>query len=73
MIASVTGEVRFVGATQAVVEVSGFGIEVQASPHTLAGLRTGAPCTCTPPTSPARTRPRFCSVSPVRTRRKSSP
>lgn len=42
MIASVTGEVRFVGATQAVVEVSGFGIEVQASPHTLAGLRTGA-------------------------------
>ena len=42
MIASVSGEVRFVGATQAVVEVSGFGIEIQASPHTLAGLRTGS-------------------------------
>lgn len=42
MIASVTGEVRFVGATLAVVEVSGFGIEVNASPRTLAGLRVGA-------------------------------
>lgn len=42
MIASVTGEVRFVGATQAVIEVSGFGVEIQASPHTLAGLRTGS-------------------------------
>lgn len=42
MIASVSGEVRFVGATQAVVEVSGFGIEIQASPHTLAGLRSGS-------------------------------
>lgn len=42
MIASVSGEVRFVGAAQAVIEVSGFGIEIQASPHTLAGLRTGS-------------------------------
>ena len=42
MIASVTGEVAFVGATLAVVEVSGFGIEVHASPHTLSGLRVGA-------------------------------
>lgn len=42
MIASVTGEVAFVGATLAVVEVSGFGIEVNASPRTLAGLRVGA-------------------------------
>ncbi|RLY95019.1 Holliday junction branch migration protein RuvA [Kocuria tytonicola] len=42
MIASVTGEVRFVGAALAVVEVSGFGIEVHASPHTLSGLRVGS-------------------------------
>ncbi|MBX7557862.1 hypothetical protein K1Y78_60875, partial [Streptomyces sp. tea 10] len=42
VIASITGEVRFVGATLAVVEVSGFGIEVNASPRTLAGLRVGA-------------------------------
>lgn len=42
MIASVTGEVRYVGASHAVIDVSGFGIEVHASPHTLASLRTGA-------------------------------
>lgn len=42
MIASVTGEVRFVGATLAVVEVSGFGVEIHASPHTLAILRVGS-------------------------------
>lgn len=43
MIASLSGEVRFVGATTAVLEVSGFGIEIQASPATLAELRVGAP------------------------------
>lgn len=42
MIASLTGEVRYAGASHAVIDVSGFGIEVQASAQTLAGLRTGA-------------------------------
>jgi len=42
VIASVTGEVQFVGTTLAVVEVAGFGVEVHASTHTLAGLRVGS-------------------------------
>ncbi|MFI7482370.1 Holliday junction branch migration protein RuvA [Kocuria sp. M1R5S2] len=41
MIASITGQVEHVGLTTAVVTVGGFGVQVQATPETLAGLRTG--------------------------------
>lgn len=42
MIASVTGTVAWVGAAHAVVEVSGFGVQVLATPELLSGLRVGA-------------------------------
>lgn len=41
MIASITGQVEHVGLTTAVVAVAGFGVQVQATPETLAGLRIG--------------------------------
>lgn len=41
MIASITGHVEHVGSTSAVVAVGGFGVQVQATPETLAGLRLG--------------------------------
>lgn len=41
MIASITGQVEHVGLTTAVVAVGGFGVQVQATPETLAGLRPG--------------------------------
>ncbi|MFI7495483.1 Holliday junction branch migration protein RuvA [Kocuria sp. M4R2S49] len=41
MIASITGQVEHVGLTTAVVAVGGFGVQVQATPETLAGLRIG--------------------------------
>ena len=41
MIASITGQVEHVGPTTAVVAVGGFGVQVQATPETLAGLRIG--------------------------------
>lgn len=42
MISSIRGEVLQVGLDHAVVEVSGFGLEVSATPQTLTELRTGA-------------------------------
>lgn len=41
MIASITGQVEHVGLTTAVVAVGGFGVQVQATPETLSGLRIG--------------------------------
>ena len=41
MIAFVRGRVESLGLTSAVVEVGGIGLEVQCTPDTLAGLRTG--------------------------------
>lgn len=41
MISSIRGEVLHVGLDHAVVEVSGFGLTVHATPQTLAALRTG--------------------------------
>ncbi|MEX5270279.1 Holliday junction branch migration protein RuvA [Kocuria sabuli] len=41
MIASITGQVEHVGLTAAVVAVGGFGVQVQATPETLSGLRIG--------------------------------
>lgn len=41
MIASLTGTVEHVGLNQAVIQVSGVGMLVHATPHTLAGLRPG--------------------------------
>lgn len=41
MIAFVSGTVAAVGLASAVVEVGGVGLEVQCTPGTLAGLRTG--------------------------------
>ncbi len=42
MIAFVSGRVAAVGLTSAVLEVGGVGLELQCTPDTLAGLRTGA-------------------------------
>lgn len=42
MISSIRGEVLHVALDHAVVEVSGFGLEVTATPQTLAELRVGA-------------------------------
>ncbi|WP_029514093.1 Holliday junction branch migration protein RuvA [Nesterenkonia sp. F] len=42
MISSIRGEVLQVGLDHAVVEVSGFGLEVSATPQTLTELRTGS-------------------------------
>lgn len=42
MISSVRGEVLQLGLDHAVVEVSGFGLTVHATPQTLSTLRTGA-------------------------------
>ena len=41
MISSLTGTVDHVGLHQAVLNVSGVGMLVHATPHTLAGLRLG--------------------------------
>ena len=41
MISSVRGQVASVGLDHAVVDVGGVGLAVQATPHTLAGLRRG--------------------------------
>ncbi len=41
MISSIRGEVLHVGLDRTVVEVSGFGLTVHATPQTLGGLRTG--------------------------------
>ncbi|MFE7630367.1 Holliday junction branch migration protein RuvA [Kocuria sp. NPDC057446] len=41
MIASITGQVEHVGLSTAVVAVGGFGVQVQATPETLSGLRVG--------------------------------
>lgn len=41
MISSIRGEVLHLGVDHAVVEVSGFGLTVQATPQTLGTLRTG--------------------------------
>jgi Holliday junction DNA helicase RuvA len=41
VIAFVRGRVESLGLTSAVVEVGGIGLEVQCTPDTLAGLRTG--------------------------------
>lgn len=43
MISSIRGEVLHLGLSEAVVEVSGFGLTVQATPKTLGALRTGQP------------------------------
>ena len=45
MIAFVRGRVESLGLTSAVVEVGGVGLEVQCTPDTLAGLRTGREAT----------------------------
>jgi Holliday junction DNA helicase RuvA len=45
VIAFVSGRVASVGLAAAVVEVGGIGLEVQCTPDTLAGLRTGQPAT----------------------------
>jgi Holliday junction DNA helicase RuvA len=49
MIAFVRGQVAHVGLSSAVIEVGGVGLELNCTPATLAGLRTGA--TATLPTS----------------------
>lgn len=41
MISSVRGEVQHVGINHAVVEVSGFGLRIEATPMTLASLSSG--------------------------------
>ena len=41
MIAFVRGRVAALGLTSAVLEVGGVGLELQCTPDTLAGLRTG--------------------------------
>lgn len=41
MISSIRGEVLHLGLSEAVVEVSGFGLSVHATPKTLGELRTG--------------------------------
>ncbi|GFZ80318.1 Holliday junction branch migration protein RuvA [Nesterenkonia alkaliphila] len=43
MISSIRGEVLHLGLDHAVVEVSGFGLTVQATQQTLSALRTGQP------------------------------
>ena len=45
MIAFVRGRVAALGLTSAVLEVGGVGLELQCTPDTLAGLRTGAEAT----------------------------
>ena len=45
MIAFVRGRVATLGLTSAVLEVGGVGLELQCTPDTLAGLRTGAEAT----------------------------
>ena len=45
MIAFVHGRVAALGLTSAVLEVGGVGLELQCTPDTLAGLRTGAEAT----------------------------
>lgn len=45
MIAFVQGRVAALGLTSAVLEVGGVGLELQCTPDTLAGLRTGAEAT----------------------------
>ncbi len=45
MIAFVRGRVADVGLTSAVLEVGGVGLELQCTPDTLAGLRTGSEAT----------------------------
>jgi Holliday junction DNA helicase RuvA len=45
VIAFVRGRVESLGLTSAVVEVGGVGLEVQCTPDTLAGLRTGREAT----------------------------
>lgn len=45
MISSLKGEVRHVGLTSAVIEVSGFGMLVQATPQTLSELHVGIEAT----------------------------
>ena len=45
MIAFVRGRVAAVGLTSAVLEVGGVGLELQCTPDTLAGLRTGTEAT----------------------------
>jgi len=45
MIAFVRGRVAATGLTSAVLEVGGIGLELQCTPDTLAGLRTGAEAT----------------------------
>jgi len=43
MISSLAGTVESVGLNQAVIAVSGFGMQFSATPQTLAGLRAGEP------------------------------
>ncbi len=45
MIAFVSGRVAALGLTSAVLEVGGVGLELQCTPDTLAGLRTGSEAT----------------------------
>ena len=45
MIAFVSGRVAALGLTSAVLEVGGVGLELQCTPDTLAGLRTGVEAT----------------------------
>ena len=45
MIAFVSGRVAALGLTSAVLEVGGVGLELQCTPDTLAGLRTGTEAT----------------------------
>ncbi|GGC82484.1 Holliday junction ATP-dependent DNA helicase RuvA [Tersicoccus solisilvae] len=45
MISSLRGTVTHVGLTSAVIDVNGFGMLVNATPQTLAGLRTGESAT----------------------------
>ncbi|MFW6599614.1 Holliday junction branch migration protein RuvA [Propionibacteriaceae bacterium Y2011] len=45
MIARLTGTVLTIGATSAVIDLSGFGVLVQVTPGTAGGLRLGQPTT----------------------------
>lgn len=45
MISSLRGTVTHVGLHSAVIDVNGFGMQVQATPQTLSGLRTGEQAT----------------------------
>ncbi|WP_323961683.1 Holliday junction branch migration protein RuvA [Arthrobacter sp. JZ12] len=45
MISSLTGTVSHVGLHSAVIDVNGFGMQVQATPQTLSGLHVGAQAT----------------------------